>query len=617
MNLFYKIGYIGNSSYLCSYLTVCILEILHALMLISETIKMSRGDKVLAGLAAQRVEGTLCDIELKSEHQTVPAHKAVLAASTPYFEAMFNGRFQETNARVVEVKEVTFAGLKNVVEYIYTANIEISADNIEDILSAAHLLQMTDIIEECNVWMCEKLTTINCFDFLRLAEKFNIEPVETTITNFVLQNFVAVSQTEVFGNVSQEALCHYMMSDFLKTGMEEFAVYRAAKNWILKNNITDKTVICDIMRNIRFALIPPITLSENILLDDIVDGNLGIFGAVDEAMKYHADVHNQPFYVGNLNKPRGKTGLFIASTGEQFSNKFSTNGDGKLDFLPFPHFSVATQSKSFDMTIVSETMQAININNFLFLFGARCNDYHSFSKRYDASNDIWMDLAPPPIPATIGSAIACSEDKKHIFLLGGMAVKASSEMDTDLRTLENVTASVCSYDVQNNVWSSCCDLPNGLIFLAAATLHNNVYITGGNHAYNITDDVYAYDINIKAKLWVTKAKMNHKRCGHALDVVCEKLYAMGGKNYEEDFIPPVEVYDVHSDQWTVAVHYGPDIGRATSLVIDNKIYIFCDYKQIRVSCYDVDEKKLTDLPEEVPHSYDSKVSAFMILPQLL
>ncbi len=168
---------------------------------------MNRFDKVFAVLAAQRAEGTLCDIDLQAEQQSILAHRNILAASTPYFEAMFSGRFEEGNARVVEVKGVTFIGLNNVIEFIYTNKIKITAKNLEDILPAAHLLQMTEIVDECKDWMIGKITKTNCFDFLRLAEKYSIESLETAITEFVLKNFVAVSKTKGFTKISQEALC--------------------------------------------------------------------------------------------------------------------------------------------------------------------------------------------------------------------------------------------------------------------------------------------------------------------------------------------------------------------------------------------------------------------------
>ncbi len=112
--------------------------------------KMSSACKILSGLADQQKDGILCDVELVAEGQRIKAHKNVLASATHYFEAMFNGKFEEISAKVVEVKGVTFTGLKAVVDCIYTSTIKIIAANIEDILSAAHLIQMTGIVDECN-----------------------------------------------------------------------------------------------------------------------------------------------------------------------------------------------------------------------------------------------------------------------------------------------------------------------------------------------------------------------------------------------------------------------------------------------------------------------------------
>ena len=39
-----------------------------------------------------RINGQLCDVKLKSGMVVVPAHKLVLAAVSPYFHAMFNGK---------------------------------------------------------------------------------------------------------------------------------------------------------------------------------------------------------------------------------------------------------------------------------------------------------------------------------------------------------------------------------------------------------------------------------------------------------------------------------------------------------------------------------------------
>ncbi len=580
--------------------------------ILSENIKMSRAAKVLAGLAALQEEGTLCDVELKAEQQTIPAHKAVLAAATPYFAAMFTGKFKERKSRVITVKDVTFTGLKNVVDCIYTTEIKINAENIGDILPAAHLLQMTDIVEECKDWMSRKITKNNCFKFLQLAEKYGIETVEVAITDFVLNNFVAVSKTKGFTEISQHALCRYLASDTLNTGLDELAVYQAAKTWIVKNKITDSNVILDIMKNVRFGLILPYTLASQVTVDNLIDDHKDCRILVSEAAKYHSDVFNQPFYDGYLNKPRGKTGLLVISNGLREEGGYNAKSDGYLDFLPLPQCVPAKQSKSLDLSIVFNSMSAVHVNNFLFLFGSKCDGYQNFTMRYDASIDSWIKLDAVPREATIGSSVACSEGKKEVFLIGGMPVSATSKFG--LRANKAIS-NVFSYNIQNNTWSQCRNLPEGLIYARAATLNNHVFVTGGYSANGTTDSVYAYDI--KAKLWLTKAKMNYRRCQHTLDAVSGKLYAIGGRIVDGRNITSVEAYDSLSNQWTVALIDGPELRGTSSLVIENKIYIIGGYEPRNMSLYEVDTKKVRCLTKELPSFSLRNVSAFLTLPKLL
>ena len=42
----------------------------------------------LAGMYRMRIHGQLCDVKLRAGLTTVPAHKIVLAAASPYFHAV-------------------------------------------------------------------------------------------------------------------------------------------------------------------------------------------------------------------------------------------------------------------------------------------------------------------------------------------------------------------------------------------------------------------------------------------------------------------------------------------------------------------------------------------------
>ena len=428
-----------------------------------------------------------------------------------------------------------------------------------------------------------------------------------------MKNFVLVSETEGFLEISQQALCRYLSSDVLKTDMKEISVYKAAKNWILKNSIKDATLISEIMSNVRFAFIPAMILSGQILLDELIDGNRPFRTMVAEAMKYHVDVYCQPFYTGNINKPRGKPGMLVIPNGPRQADSYNTNNNGQIDFLPLPTFAPATNSTSLNLPIVYDSMCVVQINNFLFLFGCTSDRYQNFTMRYDASNDTWMKMEPVPQEATVGSKVACSEDKKKAVLIGGMTVNATMKFKV---SPESVIASTYIYDIQKNAWSPGSDLPQTLAHHAVATHGDIIYVSGGYSEHELLDTVYAYDV--KAKLWLTKARMNVKRCQHTFDAVGEKLYAIGGRVFGGNRPASFEIYDTLSNQWTLSEFEEDPFVGVFSLVKDNIIYIIGGFHKNRmIRVFEVDKNEITELDVELPSHCGRNVSAFLTLPKLL
>ena len=106
-------------------------------------------DEALAGLAALRSEGLLCDIELEVDGKRLSAHRALLAAISPYFKTLFTGNFKEATENVVTLHGLTFESLSSIIDCFYTAKIEINSENLEEILAAAnHTLPTNHLIQD-------------------------------------------------------------------------------------------------------------------------------------------------------------------------------------------------------------------------------------------------------------------------------------------------------------------------------------------------------------------------------------------------------------------------------------------------------------------------------------
>lgn len=61
----------------------------------------------------------------------IGAHKTVLAAAIPYFHGMFAGSsFIEAHQEKIAITDIDYQAFQLLIEYAYTARIEITEDNV-------------------------------------------------------------------------------------------------------------------------------------------------------------------------------------------------------------------------------------------------------------------------------------------------------------------------------------------------------------------------------------------------------------------------------------------------------------------------------------------------------
>ncbi len=557
--------------------------------------------KLVEALAVMQEEGTLCDITLEAEQKTLQAHKVVLAAGSPYFMAMFNGNFRETESKVITFQEVTFSGLKTVVDDIYSKTVDVPVENIPDVLPAAHLFHMENLLDSISKLMTDNINTDNLFQFLEIAQKYQLEREIEVISRwmsynvdsdtwfqylelaqkyhmeqaikgvqeFILDNFQEVCVDKDFYNVCQGEFCGYLSSDLLLTKFQEIDVYNTAKKWLEVNKTKDSKTVTDLMVNVRFALMKPETLSE-IIHDDILSANVECQKMIEEAIEYQSNVYMQPFYGENLNKPRGMTGLVM------FPSCSSQYKHHDIQFKPFPARGYY-ESQMFPISdVVPEysSINVVNVNNFLFVFGigVESNDYQNFTKRYDAATDTWLDMSPIPRHPMLG--VAAVHYGQSIFLIAGLAMDIGEYADKEDTNVDDTYM----YSIVNNTWTKCENLPGKYYDSAAAYLNGYIYCNGGIvNNDTASDKHYAYGVDDEK--WLIKNSMCLERSCHALEALNDKLYAMGGATLQT-FDRSVEMYDPLGDQWTCVscrefIHCEHKLyySCSTSFMHDSKVYL--------------------------------------------
>jgi len=81
---------------------------------------------LLSQLSLLRTDHASTDTVLVASETEVLCHRAVLAASSPYFRAMFHSTLRESREQRIKLDGVTALALKRLVDYIYTGRIEVS-----------------------------------------------------------------------------------------------------------------------------------------------------------------------------------------------------------------------------------------------------------------------------------------------------------------------------------------------------------------------------------------------------------------------------------------------------------------------------------------------------------
>lgn len=105
--------------------------------------------EMLHNLNIQRKDGgRFCDVILRVGEESFPAHKAVLAACSEYFESVFS-RQTEGDGKELEMHTISPKVFKDVLDFAYTSRIVVRLECFPELMTAAKFLLMRSVIEIC------------------------------------------------------------------------------------------------------------------------------------------------------------------------------------------------------------------------------------------------------------------------------------------------------------------------------------------------------------------------------------------------------------------------------------------------------------------------------------
>ena len=228
--------------------------------------------------------------------KVIPAHKFVLAISSPVFFAMFYGQMAETKD-FIELPDCEYESLLEFFRYLYSDEVKLSGSNVMQVLYLANKYMVHSLTNKCNKYLRENLEASNVFCILPHAQKFQDKDLEgrcweviekQTEETVTSDEFVTVERSLVESVVKREGL-----------NVKEVELFKALDRWATKeserqgmtpdNDAKRRILGEEIVKAIRFPL-----MSEKEFASVVIDSDILTPKEVGDMMKHYNDVLISP-----------------------------------------------------------------------------------------------------------------------------------------------------------------------------------------------------------------------------------------------------------------------------------------------------------------------------------
>ncbi|KAF7644623.1 hypothetical protein LDENG_00218930 [Lucifuga dentata] len=527
------------------------------------------GAAVLQGFETFRADESLCDVFLSPGDSTevFPVHRVIMASASDYFKAMFTGGMKEKEMKEIKLHGVTKAGLKNVIEFIYTSRVQLSMANLQDTLEAANFLQVLPVLSFCNQLLSSEITIDNCVEVERIAADLLLEDVQQNIGEFVSQKLSALVESGRFLQLSETSLANALASNSLQ-GFLEMELYHIVRTWLDHNSPKCPSSVYALMRHIRFPLMSPteliqISQNEEGGGDSVMRSETACVNLLLEASNYQMMPFLQPVLQTERTQIRSDA-THILALGGVMRQQLVVSRELRLYDEKSGHWRALRP-----MDVPRYQHGVALLGGFLFIVGGQ-STYDTKGKtaihsayRYDPRFDKWLQIASLNEKRTFFHLSAL---KGKLFAVGGR--NESGEIDT-----------VECYNLRKNEWTFVTNMVEPH-YGHAGTVHGDLlYISGGITRDTFQKELWCYDP--LTDIWSRRADMTELRGLHCMCTVGDRLYVMGGNHFrgssDYDDVLGCEYYSPKTDQWTVVASMPRGQSDVGVTVFNGQIYVVGGY----------------------------------------
>ncbi|NWI31216.1 KLH18 protein, partial [Sula dactylatra] len=521
----------------------------------------SRGYGVMGEI---RRQGKLCDVTLKVGDHKFSAHRIVLAASIPYFHAMFTNDMMECKQDEIVMQGMDPSALEALINFAYNGHLAIDQQNVQSLLMGASFLQLQNIKDACCTFLRESGTA----------------GLLSTTTGGQLSCEVVAMTT---APSSPAASGRLLWVCDLPVNSDEAAVFEAALAWIRYDRDQRESFLPELLSKIRLPLCRPQFLTDRVQQDDLVRCCHKCRDLVDEAKDYHLMPERRPHLPAFKTRPRCCTsiaGLIYAVGG------LNSAGDS-LNVVEVFDPIANRWEKCQPMTTARSRVGVAVVNGLLYAIGGYDGQLRlSTVEVYNPELDSWSKVESMNSKrSAMGTVVLDGQ----IYVCGGY------DGNSSLNSVE-------SYSPETNKWTVVTPMSSNRSAAGVTVFEGRIYVSGGHDGLQIFNSVEYY--NHHTATWHPVASMLNKRCRHGAASLGSKMFVCGGYD-GSGFLSIAEVYSSMADQWYLIVPMNTRRSRVSLVANCGRLYAVGGYdgqsNLSSVEMYDPETNRWTFMAPMVCH----------------
>ena len=196
------------------------------------------------------------------------------------------GELSESRQDDVTLREVDETAMELLIRFVYIGSIEVSEENVQTLLPAANLLQLTEVRDSCCDFLRKQLDPTNVLGIISFADLHSCRDLLSEAQRYARKHFPEVRSSEEFVTLPLNSIVDLISSDELGVLAEE-DVFEAVIQWVKHNRNDRETHLAELIRHIRYELLSSNYVLKHVAEEEILKSNPDCKDFIIQALKYH------------------------------------------------------------------------------------------------------------------------------------------------------------------------------------------------------------------------------------------------------------------------------------------------------------------------------------------